>query len=46
MKDGVLVNVGDMELHEFNKLLEVAAEGLKRKWYGSRLSYKVTFNKF
>ena len=29
-KDGVSVNVGDMELHEFNKLLEVAAEGLKR----------------
>ena len=29
-KDGVSVNVGDMELHEFTKLLEVASEGLKR----------------
>ena len=29
-KDGVSVNVGDMELHEFTKLLEIAAEGLKR----------------
>ena len=29
-KDGVSVNVGDMELHEFKKLLEVASEGLKR----------------
>lgn len=30
-KDGVSVNVGDMELHEFTKLLEVASEGLKRE---------------